>query len=65
MLQAKPSTTPDAFGDDLMIKAQASPAAADKAALILAWCRGLRHVLTPLAWVGCAAFAYLAAERFL
>ncbi|EHO7716139.1 hypothetical protein NEK83_002537 [Salmonella enterica] len=38
-----------------MIKAETTPQGADKAAKIIAICRGIRHVLTPIAWVICTA----------
>lgn len=40
-----------------MIKAETTPQGADKAAKIIAICRGVRHVLTPIAWVICTAIA--------
>ncbi|EAP7664879.1 hypothetical protein MSU25_000139 [Salmonella enterica] len=49
------NTQKDRFGDDLMIKAETTPQGADKAAKIIAICRGIRHVLTPVAWVICTA----------
>lgn len=52
----KESSTPeDKFGDDLMIKAETTPEGADAAAKIIAICRGIRHILTPVAWVICTA----------
>jgi len=41
-----------------MVNANAPEKEAGQAALILAWCRGIRHILTPIAWVGVAAFGY-------
>lgn len=44
-----------------MIKAETTHQGADKAAKIIAVCRGIRHVLTPIAWVVCTALiAYVA-----
>ncbi|MCZ5936223.1 hypothetical protein O5264_28400, partial [Escherichia coli] len=43
------------FGDDLMIKAETTPQGADDAAKIIAVCRGIRHILTPVAWIICTA----------
>lgn len=60
----KISRVPDKFGDDLMIKAETTAAGADKAAKIIAVCRGIRHVLTPIAWVVIAAIGYGLVERF-
>ncbi|EAM6082974.1 hypothetical protein CDJ04_25415 [Salmonella enterica] len=51
----KNNTPKDRFGDDLMIKAETTPQGADKAAKIIAICRGICHVLTPIAWVNCTA----------
>lgn len=48
----------DKFGDDLIIKAETSRQGADTAAKIIAICRGIRHILTPIAWVICTAIAY-------
>lgn len=63
----RPDSLPvkDRFGDDLMTTAIASTKAADKATLILAWCRGIRHILTPLAWVAVSGFAYLTVRLVL
>lgn len=47
-----------------MIKAETTPEGADKAAKIIAVCRGIRHILTPLAWVACSVLGYLAIEKF-
>ncbi|ELJ4794709.1 hypothetical protein RTR00_005210 [Salmonella enterica] len=54
-MQLKNNTPKDRFGDDLMIKAETTSQGADKAAKIIAICRGIRHVLTPIAWVICTA----------
>ncbi len=54
-MQVKINTTKDKFGDDLMIKAETTPQGADDAAKIIAVCRGIRHILTPVAWVICTA----------
>ncbi|ELB2972333.1 hypothetical protein RHH66_005301 [Escherichia coli] len=54
-MQAKINTTKDKFGDDLMIKAETTPQGADDTAKIIAVCRGVRHILTPVAWVLCTA----------
>uniref|UniRef100_UPI001BC82FF8 hypothetical protein n=1 Tax=Escherichia coli TaxID=562 RepID=UPI001BC82FF8 len=51
----QPNTTKDKFGDDLMIKAETTPQGADDAAKIIAVCRGIRHILTPVAWIICTA----------
>ncbi|HAK8205219.1 TPA: hypothetical protein H2W01_004900 [Salmonella enterica] len=56
-MPVKNNTPEDRFGDDLMIKAETTPQGADKAAKIIAICRGIRHVLTPIAWVVCTAIA--------
>ena len=42
-----------------MVNANAPEKEAGQAALILAWCRGIRHILTPIAWVIVAAFGYM------
>uniref|UniRef100_A0A1B0A2R9 Uncharacterized protein n=1 Tax=Glossina pallidipes TaxID=7398 RepID=A0A1B0A2R9_GLOPL len=55
----------DKFGDDLMIKAETSRQGADTAAKIIAICCGIRHILTPIAWVICTAIAYGAASLLL
>lgn len=52
-MPVKPNTTKDKFGDDLMIKAETTPQGADDAAKIIAVCRGIRHILTPVAWIIC------------
>ncbi|HFV8025446.1 TPA: hypothetical protein ACH99S_005122, partial [Escherichia coli] len=54
-MPVKPNTTKDKFGDDLMIKAETTPQGADDAAKIIAVCRGIRHILTPVAWIICTA----------
>ncbi len=38
-----------------MIKAETTPQGADDAAKIIAVCRGIRHILTPVAWIICTA----------
>lgn len=63
-MQVKNTTPPDKFGDDLMIKAETTPEGADNAARIIAVCRGIRHILTPIAWVACSIIGYLAIEKF-
>ncbi len=50
-MQPNSSAPKDKFGDDLMIKAETTPQGADKAARIIAVCRGIRHILTPVAWI--------------
>lgn len=45
-----------------MITARANERDAGRAAIILACCRGIRHVLTPIAWVACSYFLYQAAR---
>lgn len=59
------SRSKDRFGDDVMVTAVANERDAGRAAIILAWCRGIRHVLTPIAWVACSAFAYFSAKLFV
>ncbi|OPE15664.1 hypothetical protein APA82_31850 [Pseudomonas aeruginosa] len=54
------SRSKDRFGDDVMVTAVANERDAGRAAIILAWCRGIRHVLTPISWAACAFFAYQA-----
>jgi len=60
-----PNIPKDKFGDDLMIQAQTSTRGADRAALVVAWCRGIRHILTPLAWIVYSGFAYAIAKHFI
>lgn len=38
-----------------MIKAEKTPQGTDKAASIIAVCRGIRHILTPVEWIICIA----------
>ena len=38
-----------------MIEAETTPQEADKAARIIALCRGIRYILTPVAWIICTA----------
>lgn len=54
-MQPNSSAPKDKFRDDLMIKAETTPQGADKAARIIAVCRGIRHILTPVAWIICTA----------
>ncbi|EEE1295561.1 hypothetical protein CB343_005205 [Salmonella enterica subsp. diarizonae] len=56
----KPSTPKDKFGDDMMIKAETTPQGADRVARIIAISRGIRHVLTPIAWVICTGLVVYA-----
>lgn len=59
-MRIKPNIPKDKFGDDMMIKAETTPQGADKAAKIIAVCRGIRHILTPIAWIICTALlAYM------
>ncbi|EEM1819435.1 hypothetical protein GKA92_14810 [Salmonella enterica subsp. enterica] len=47
----------------MMIKAETTPQGADKAAKIIAVCRGIRHILTPIAWIICTALlVYMAVQ---
>lgn len=55
----KYTPSPPPLGDDLMVNANAPEKESGQAVIILAWCRGIRHILTPIAWVGVAAFGYL------
>ncbi len=40
---------------ELILKAETTPQGADKAARIIAICRGIRHILTHVAWIICTA----------
>lgn len=40
---------------ELIFKAETTPKGADKAARIIAVCRVIRHILTPVAWIICTA----------
>ncbi len=40
---------------ELILKAETTPQGADKAARIIAVCRGIRYILTPVAWIICTA----------
>ncbi|HFW4798336.1 TPA: hypothetical protein ACIBS5_003779 [Salmonella enterica subsp. diarizonae serovar 60-67:z35:-] len=47
----------------MRILAETTPQGADKAAKIIAICRGIRHVLTPIAWIICTALVAYASLR--
>ena len=48
-----------------MIKAETTPQGADRAVTIIAICRGIRHILTPIAWVLCTALmVYVALQIY-
>ncbi|QKM94078.1 hypothetical protein [Escherichia coli] len=53
-MPVKPNTTKDKFGDDLMIKAETTPQG-QMMPQNHRGMRGIRHILTPVAWIICTA----------